>query len=140
MLNTLQLTTTRRLPVAFVVPDWSALDDELTELIVHSALLHDAGPTALTRSLDCVAFELARVQHTLSVAVTRWEQRVQGGMTAGGRSRAIALLQAYEAAIQAATKLADFEAAALDREVTVAQVEVVRAAVERTLVEIDHLA
>ena len=140
MLNTLQLTTTRRLPVAFVVPDWSALGDELTELIVHSALLHDAGPTALTRTLDAVAFELARVQHTLSVAVTRWEQRVKGGMSPGGRSRAIALLQAYEAAIAAATRLADMEAAALEREVSAEEIDVVRVAVERTLVEIDHLA
>jgi len=139
MTNT-QLTTTRRLPIAFVVPDWTAFDSELTELIVHAALLHDAGPTLLTNSLDAVAFELARVQHTLALAVTRWKTRAMGEVTPGARSRALALSQAYEAAIQAATQLADFEAAALDREVTLAEVEVVRAAVERTLVEIDHLA
>lgn len=134
-----QLTTTRRLPIAFVVPDWSALDDELTELLVHSALFHDASRIASCAALDHVRFELARVQHTLSVAASRWERHVASGVSAGARSRAIALLQAYEAAIQAATQLADFEAAALDRHVGEAEADFVRAAVERALVEIDHL-
>lgn len=138
MMNT-QLTTTRRLPIAFVVPDWSALDDELTELLVHSALFHDAGRIASSATLDHVRLELARVQHTLSVAASRWERHAASGVSAGGRSRAIALLQAYEAAIQAATQLADFEAAALDRHVADFEADFVRAAVERALVEIDHL-
>lgn len=139
MMNTLHLTTTRRLPVAFVVPDWSALDEELVELLVHGALLRDAARTASMTTLDHGAFELARVQHTLSIAASRWETRNRTGLVPEGRARAIALLHAYEAAIDAATRIADIASAALDREVCDAEIEEAREKLVRTLVEIGHL-
>lgn len=66
-------------------------------------------------------------------------RRAPRGLVPEGRARAIALLHAYEAAIDAATRIADLASAALDREVCDAEIEEVREKLVRTLVEIGHL-
>ncbi len=139
MMNT-HLTTTRRLPVAFVVPDWSGLDGELAELLVHGGILCDAGRSGSTTTLDYLSMELGRAHAALSGAARRWETRNRSGLMADGRARATAMAHAYEAAITAAGYLADTAADALDRELSLVEVRDLRAVVARALAAIEQLA
>lgn len=109
----LSVDTTTTLPIrAF---DWSSLEDTLSQLLEHRALVRIVGPREPS-ALDRVASDLGRVHKMLAVLALRCNE------VASTPLRGL-LVRAYRWAIEVTTHLTDLDVATLDRDVTVDEAE-----------------
>lgn len=86
---------------------WSTLDDLVTAILAHRAVLRGVGPSHAS-ALDRLASDLSRVQSSLRIVASRCAADDDGPPTA-------AIAAAYRWALEVSTLLADLEAASLDR-------------------------